>query len=108
VTLAGYENFVSKIDNKHHEDRPSWMGTIDFSAMKIKLIASVVAISAISLLRQFLSLSSHGDVDQSKLTWLVILHVTFMVSGVMFAAMDLIAAYAHKIGGPNVHERAEH
>lgn len=107
VTLAGYENFVSKIDNKMHEDRPSWMGTIDFSAMKIKLIASVVAISAISLLRQFLSLSGHGNVDETKLIWLVVLHVTFMFSGVMFAAMDLVAAYAHKVAGATVYENSE-
>ena len=26
VILAGYENFVSKIDTENHEDRPEWMG----------------------------------------------------------------------------------
>jgi uncharacterized protein (TIGR00645 family) len=47
VIFAGYENFISKIHAGEQEDRPSWMGTVDFSGLKIKLIASIVAISAI-------------------------------------------------------------
>jgi uncharacterized protein (TIGR00645 family) len=98
VTLSGYENFVSKIDTRGHVDRPAWMGTIDFSAMKIKLIASIVAISAISLLRAFMRLAAGEDApghaaapDERSLMWLVILHVTFVVSGVLFAGMDWLA-----------------
>ena len=102
VTFAGYENFVSKIDTYGHVDRPSWMGTIDFSAMKIKLIASIVAISAISLLRAFMRLAGAGadaaeagghaaPPDQTTLAWLVGLHITFVVSGVLFALMDWLA-----------------
>jgi uncharacterized protein (TIGR00645 family) len=49
VIFAGYENFVSKIHVGDGEDRPAWMGTVDFSGLKIKLIASIVAISAIAL-----------------------------------------------------------
>jgi uncharacterized protein (TIGR00645 family) len=41
VIFAGYENFVSRIDvATDSEDRPYWMGTIDFSGLKIKLIGS--------------------------------------------------------------------
>ena len=57
VILSGYENFVSKIDTASHEDRPDWMGTVDFSGLKMKLIASIVAISAIALLKAFLKLT---------------------------------------------------
>ena len=46
VIFSGYENFVSKINTKGHEDRPEWMGQVDFSSLKIKVIASIVAISA--------------------------------------------------------------
>ena len=60
VIFAGYENFVSKIHVGEQEDRPSWMGTVDFSNLKIKLIASIVAISAIALLRAFLPLADAG------------------------------------------------
>ena len=60
VIFSGYENFVSKINTENAEDRPSWMGTLDFSGLKMKLIGSIVAISAISLLRAFMSLSEEG------------------------------------------------
>jgi uncharacterized protein (TIGR00645 family) len=54
VAFAGYENFVSKMHTvTGHEDRPEWMGHIDFSGLKLKLISSIVAISAIHLLRTF-------------------------------------------------------
>ena len=37
VIFAGYENFVSRIDiATESKDRPHWMGTIDFSGLKIK------------------------------------------------------------------------
>jgi len=93
VIFAGYENFVSKIHVGEHEDRPGWMGTVDFANLKIKLIASIVAISAIALLRAFLPLADAGaPVDQAKLRWMVIIHLTFVVSGVLLAAMDWITS----------------
>ena len=60
VIFSGYENFVSKINTENAEDRPSWMGTLDFSGLKMKLIGSIVAISAISLLRAFMTLTEDG------------------------------------------------
>jgi uncharacterized protein (TIGR00645 family) len=92
VIFAGYENFVSKIDAAHEsEDRPHWMGTIDFSGLKLKLIGSLVAISVIELLKDFIGLGEGHKVDNS-LIWRVIIHLVFVVSGVMFAIMDAIAA----------------
>ena len=59
IIFAGYENFVSKIDvAKDSEDKPDWMGKVDFSGLKLKLIASVVAISSIGLLEAFISIES--------------------------------------------------
>ena len=89
VLFAGYENFVSKIDTASHEDRPDWMGTVDFSGLKMKLIASIVAISAIALLKAFLKLTELDvELDQPRLLWLVIIHLSFVVSGVLLAVMD--------------------
>jgi uncharacterized protein (TIGR00645 family) len=69
------------------------MGTLDFSGLKMKLIGSIVAISAISLLRAFMSLTEKDiSLDEPRLRWLVVLHLTFIVSGVLFATMDWIAA----------------
>jgi uncharacterized protein (TIGR00645 family) len=92
VIFSGYENFVSRIDTENSEDRPGWMGTLDFSGLKMKLIGSIVAISAISLLRAFMTLTEgNAALDEPRLRWLVTLHITFVVSGLLFAAMDWIA-----------------
>jgi uncharacterized protein (TIGR00645 family) len=96
VIFSGYENFVSKIDVEGHEDRPSWMGTLDFSGLKIKLIGSIVAISAISLLRAFMTLTQGTQVVETRIFWLVVLHLTFVTSGVLFAAMDWVASLSDK------------
>jgi uncharacterized protein (TIGR00645 family) len=87
VIFAGYENFVSKMDIGDHPDRPAWMGKVDFSGMKLKLIASIVAISAIHLLRAFMEVTT---VDERSLRWMVIIHLAFVVSGVLLALMDWI------------------
>jgi uncharacterized protein (TIGR00645 family) len=94
VVLAGYENFVSKMEVANHPDRPDWMGKIDFSGMKLKLIASIVAISAIYLLRAFMSVGQFSD---TQLMWLVIIHLVFVVSGVLLALMDFIAEKSHAV-----------
>ena len=94
VIFSGYENFVSKIDTGDHEDRPEWMGAVDFSGLKMKLIASIVAISAIALLRAFMRLAEGEGPDDRTLGWLVGLHLTFVVSGVLMALMDWIGGRA--------------
>lgn len=87
IILAGYENFVSKIDTGETSDRPDWMGKIDFSDLKLKVVASIVAISAIQLLAAFLDIDRF---EPMQLGWLVGLHLTFVVSGVLLALMDRI------------------
>ena len=93
VIFAGYENFVSKIEAaKNDVDRPHWMGTIDFSGLKLKLIGSLVAISVIELLKDFIMLGEHpAEKIGDGIIWRVVIHLVFVVSGVMFAAMDFIA-----------------
>src|SRR6185436_19682829 len=97
VYFFGYENFVSKINTENAQDRPSWMGTLDFSGLKMKLIGSIVAISAISLLRAFMTLTEAGTpLDEPRLRWMLILHLAFVVSGLLFAAMDWVGNRAEK------------
>jgi uncharacterized protein (TIGR00645 family) len=96
VVFSGYESFVSKIDTGEHEDRPAWMGKVDFSALKLKLIASIVAISAISLLKTFMLLGEQ-PIDQQVLIWQVVIHLTFVASGVFLALMDWLHCLAEKV-----------
>ena len=92
MIFAGYENFISKIDTGDHEDRPEWMGHVGFSDLKIKLIGSIVAISGIELLKYFVNVKT---ATEHELMWVVIIHLTLVFSGVMFALMDRIAVAKH-------------
>ena len=94
VTFSGYENFVSKIDvAEDHVDRPSWMGHLDFSGLKLKIIGSVVAISLIELLQDFLNLSSGLNSDAEF--WRIILHLAFVFTGLVFARMEILSEKRH-------------
>jgi uncharacterized protein (TIGR00645 family) len=89
VLFAGYENFVSKIAiAEGAEDRPHWMGHVDSSGMKIKLIGSLVAISVIELLKDFMQ---EGVFDAKREGWRIGIQMTFVISGLLFAVMDTIA-----------------
>lgn len=89
IIFSGYENFVSKIDAAGHEDKPEWMGKVDFSALKLKLIASIVAISAIELLKAFVNMEK--EMNETVLMWKLIIHITLVVSGVLFALTDRLS-----------------
>ena len=95
IIFAGYENFVSKIDTGESEDRPSWMGHVTFSDLKLKLIGSIVAISGIELLKYFINVKV---VSNHELGWAVGIHLTLVFSGVMFALMDRISGIKHSDG----------
>lgn len=95
VLFSGYENFVSKLDIAEGADRPEWMGKVDFSGLKMKLIASIVAISAIDLLKRFFEIGTSDKnpvVEANELFWLVIVHLTFVISGLLMALMDWLTA----------------
>lgn len=88
VIFSGYENFVSRMNLSAHEDRPEWQGEVDFSGLKLKLVASIVAISGIHLLKVFMDVGKYAP-DQIR--WMVVIHLVFVVSGVLLAAMDWIS-----------------
>ena len=97
VLFSGYENFVSKLDLEGETDRPPWMGTVDFSGLKMKLIASIVAISGIQLLKTFMNIGKAGyELNPDEAMWGVIIHLTFVTSGVLLALMDWLTAKTDK------------
>ncbi len=91
VVFSGYENFVSRMDTLGHEDRPAWQSEVDFSTLKLKLIASIVAISGIHLLKVFMDV---GKYDPEKIKMMIVIHLVFVASGVLLALMDLISTKA--------------
>lgn len=99
VLFSGYENFVSKLDVHDASDRPSWMGKVDFAGLKMKLIASIVAISGIHLLKRFMEIGdsvADARFGETELFWLTVIHVTFVVSGLLMAAMDWLVSKTTK------------
>lgn len=95
VVLSGYESVVSRIEPGEGAERPAWMGRVDFSGLKIKLVASIVAISGIHLLKRFMEIGgpdpAAGPADR-ELMWLTVIHVTFVLSGLLLAVMDWFGA----------------
>jgi uncharacterized protein (TIGR00645 family) len=86
VVFSGYENFVSRIDPGDHPDWPEWMTKVDFAGLKQKMLASIVAISAIQVLKAFMNIDT--VFDPSKLAWLVGVHMMFVFSAFMLALSD--------------------
>ena len=93
VIFSGYEIFVSKIDVGDHQDRPEWMGKVDFSGLKLKVIGAIVAISAIHLLKTFMEMPDEPNPQNVDMyLWKVAIHMAFVLSGVLFALMDKISS----------------
>ena len=93
IIFSGYEIFISKIDLAEYEDRPDWMGKVDFGGLKLKVIGAIVAISAIDLLKTFMEIPENPTEGNSEmLLWKVSIHMAFVLSGVLFAVMDRISA----------------
>ncbi|OUS10748.1 hypothetical protein A9Q90_00535 [Gammaproteobacteria bacterium 54_18_T64] len=85
VMLSGYENFVSRIDIDDGEEKLSWLGKLDAGSLKQKVAASIIAISSIHLLQKFMNAEK---VDNEKLMWYVIIHLTFVLSAIGMAWVD--------------------
>ena len=87
VIFSGYVNFVSRIDPAEHKDWPQWMANVNFSELKLKVMASIVAISAVKLLEAYMTIDQQSD---RNLWFLAGLHATFVVSTVLLALADRI------------------
>ena len=91
VMLSGYENFVSKLDIAASQKNLAWLGKLDAGSLKLKVAVSIVAISSIHLLGAFMEAE---NLPNDKLMWLVIMHLTFVVSALLLTVMDRLVARA--------------
>jgi uncharacterized protein (TIGR00645 family) len=92
VMFSGYENFVSTIDAKG-TDSLNWLGKLDAGTLKLKVAASIVAISSIHLLTVFVKVE---QTDNTKIMWYVIVHLTFVVSAVLLGVLDKMSFAKHR------------
>ena len=107
VMFSGYENFVSTIDAKG-TDTLGWLGKMDSGTLKLKVAASIVAISSIHLLRIFMQVSDKVKLEDGTLVdaytndqimWYVILHMTFVFSAVLLGVLDKMSFAKHRDHG---------
>ncbi len=87
VMMSGYENFVSQLDVSEGEEKLSWLGKMDSSSLKAKIAASIVAISSIHLLKVFMNAE---NINNDKILWYVVLHITFVASAFAMGYLDLL------------------
>lgn len=90
VMISGYENFVSQLDIDESKEKLSWLGKMDSSSLKMKVAASIVAISSIHLLRVFMDAR---NIPNDKILWYVILHMTFVVSAFGMGYLDKLTKH---------------
>lgn len=87
VMFSGYENFVSKLDIDETAEKLSWLGQLDANSLKNKVAASIVAISSIHLLKVFMDVK---NIDNEKILWYVIIHITFVLSAFAMGYLEKI------------------
>ncbi|MDH4558714.1 TIGR00645 family protein [Pseudomonas sp. BN417] len=92
VMISGYENFVSQLDIDEDKEKLSWLGKMDSGSLKMKVAASIVAISSIHLLRIFMDAQ---NIDNSKIMWYVVLHMTFVISAFAMGYLDKMTKHDH-------------
>lgn len=85
VVISGYENFVSRIDLAESDEKLAWVGKLDAGTLKLKVASSIVAISSVHLLKAFMNVSETAN---DKIMWLVIIHMTFVVSALLMAVIE--------------------
>ncbi len=98
VILSSYENFVSNLDVAENQEKPYWLGKIDAATLKIKLAVAIVAISSIHLLKAFMTAPPQEGENlwNGQLFWLVVIHLTFVISALIMAWIDRIAFAPHR------------
>lgn len=87
VMFSGYENFVSKLDIDESAEKLNWLGKLDANSLKNKVSASIVAISSIHLLKVFMDVK---NIDNDKILWYVLIHLTFVFSAFAMGYLDKI------------------
>lgn len=85
VMISGYENSVSQLELEEGTEKLRWLGKLDASSLKNKVAASIVAISSIHLLKVFMNAKS---IENDKIMWYIILHMTFVISAFIMASID--------------------
>lgn len=94
VICSGYQNFVARIDPAEHADWPEGLTGIGFSGLKQRLLGSIVAIAAVSVLEWFMDIDRSAD--NTKLAWVVGILLAFAVAMLVLAIADRLSSATEK------------
>jgi uncharacterized protein (TIGR00645 family) len=87
MTAAGVQALASSAVAE--AGRRDWMGKLDFTRLKYKILASIVAIAAIELLETYMNV---GSTDKTDVLWKILILLTLVVSGLLLAWMDRLGS----------------
>ncbi len=90
VMFSGYENFVSRLDIGESAEKLDWLGSHDYGSLKMKVAASIVAISSIHLLKVFMNVEQTAN---DKILWYVVIHLTMVISALLMGYLDKISRH---------------
>lgn len=90
VMFSGYENFVSQMDICISAEKLEWLGKHDYGSLKMKVAASIVAISSIQLLKVFMNINATAN---DKLLWYVLIHLTLVLSALFMGYLDKLSKH---------------
>jgi uncharacterized protein (TIGR00645 family) len=96
VIFSGYENFIAKLNVAAHPDWPEGLSQIDFSALKQKLVGSVVVIATVEALAWYFDLEKYSDT--SKLVWVLAFPLTLAAVLLVLAIADRLGRHGDKAG----------
>jgi uncharacterized protein (TIGR00645 family) len=99
VIIGGYETFVSRLHLEGHPDEPEWLSHVNANVLKVKLATAIIGISSIHLLKTFINAQ---NLDEKTMFWQVAIHITFLLSAAVIAAIDRIM-----LPNPLAHARRE-
>ena len=89
VMISGFENFIAKTTLSESQEQLSGLAKLDTGSIKVKIMSSIAVISAIYLLELFFDIE---EVPEGKLLWLVVIHLTFVVSALLLTVLDYLAS----------------
>ncbi len=88
VMFAGWENFVGRLLTAGSTERPEWMAGLNFSTLKLRLIGSIAAIAAITILETFVHIDQVKPVEAA---WQLAILLGVGVLGVLLALAERLS-----------------
>ena len=90
LIMSSYSSFISRIEVAENSvDTPKFLGKVSFKDLKLKVVASIIAISSIGLLEAFF-LTDKKDPEEIYL--MIYIHAIFIASGLLLALMDYFSS----------------